>query len=116
MTGPATAGFEALATMKKAALNTSYTIVANGNFTDIELSIKNTSKQIAFFTQVQFLDKAHNPVRPSFYSDNFCSIMPGETKHIQIETATNLLDKDGYSIVTKGYNVLPTIIQLPKTN
>ena len=116
MTGPATAGFESLATMKKAALNTSYTIVANGNFTDIELSIKNTSKQIAFFTQIQFLDKAHQPVRPSFYSDNFCSIMPGETKHIQIETATNLLDKDGYSIVTKGYNVLPTIIQLPKTN
>ena len=116
MTGPATAGFESLVTMKKAALNTSYTIVANGNFTDIELSIKNTSKQIAFFTQIQFLDKTHQPVRPSFYSDNFCSIMPGETKHIQIETATKLLDKDGYSIVTKGYNVLPTIIQLPKTN
>ena len=42
--------------------------------------------------------------------------MTGETKHIQIETATKFLDKDGYSIVTKGYNVLPTIIQLPKTN
>ena len=40
-------------------------------------------------TQLQFLDKAGKPVRPSFYTDNFFSLLPGETKQVVIDTSVD---------------------------
>ncbi len=107
MTGPAAGGFESLVTMKQVPLTTTYQVVKNGATSRIELDIKNPSKSIAFFTQIQLLDADKKPVRPSFYTDNFFSLLPGEHTHITIETATKSLDAQGYSVVVKGWNTPP---------
>jgi hypothetical protein len=107
MTGPATAGFEPLATMKKVSLQTKVSINKKDKWNSIELDIKNPSKEIAFFTQIQLLDGNDKPIRPSFYTDNFFSLMPGETKHISIETSEENLIHGNPKIVVKGYNVIP---------
>lgn len=71
LTGPTSSGFESLNDMPTARLQTKYkTKEVDGRYY-IEVSLKNTSSRIAFFTQLQFLDKAGKPVRPSFYTDNF---------------------------------------------
>ena len=114
LSGPAAAGFESLASMKKAALQTKSSISKNKNQYFIELDIKNNSKTIAFFTQLQLLDKDKKPVRPSFYTDNFFSLLPGESKHIQIETSIQNLTGEHNTIIVKGYNVLPAIIYINK--
>jgi hypothetical protein len=107
LTGPATAGFEPLATMKKVSLQTKVSIIKKDSWNSIELDIRNPSKEIAFFTQIQLLDGNDRPIRPSFYSDNFFSLLPGESKHITIETAAENLKQVNQKIVVKGYNVIP---------
>ncbi len=106
MTGPTTAGFEPLATMKKVNLQTKMTIVKNSKTHTIELDLRNPSNTIAFFTQVQLLDNDGKPVRPSFYTDNFFSLLPGESKHISIETASETIARGNAKIIVKGYNSL----------
>ena len=115
MTGPTTAGFEPLATMKKASLQTKITVSGNEKNHTIELDIKNSSNVIAFFTQIQLLDQAGRPVRPSFYTDNFFSLLPGEGKHVSIETAEENSILDNARIVVKGYNSQSNSILLNKT-
>ena len=106
MTGPTTAGFEPLTSMKKVTLQTKLSVVKNTQSNTIELDIKNPSHLIAFFTQVQLLDKDGKPVRPSFYTDNFFSLLPGESKHISIETASETIVQGNARVVVKGYNII----------
>lgn len=115
VTGPATAGFEPLSSMKEINLDCKSFLSKKGIGYVLSVDIKNTNKTIAFFTQLQLLDKIGKPVRPSFYTDNFFSLVPGETKHIEIETGENVLQQEA-SFVIKGWNVKTNTIQLNKIN
>jgi mannosylglycoprotein endo-beta-mannosidase len=105
--GPASGGFESLSSMKMAVLNTKYQVKAEGNNFLIEMDLTNPSKGIAFFTQIQLLDNDKKPVRPSFYTDNFFSLLPGESKHVTIETGHKPSAKNNYTLVVKGWNIKP---------
>jgi len=110
--GPAAGGFAPLSTMKKVALSTKYSIAQKENKTVIAIDLKNTTKSIAFFTQLQLLDELNRPVRPSFYTDNFFSLLPGEKKQVTIETFGLPKPLTQYHLVVKGYNVNSEIINL----
>jgi mannosylglycoprotein endo-beta-mannosidase len=114
LTGPATAGFEPLALMKKINLQTKSSVSKKDNSSFIELDIKNPTTTIAFFTQIQLLDEQGKPVRPSFYTDNFFSLLPGEVKHVTIETANPSVNMDNTKIVIKGWNILSNTILINK--
>jgi hypothetical protein len=98
--------------MKKVALSTKYSIAQKENKTVITIDLKNTTKSIAFFTQLQLLDELNRPVRPSFYTDNFFSLLPGEKKQVTIETFGLPKPLTQYHLVVKGYNVNSEIINL----
>jgi exo-1,4-beta-D-glucosaminidase len=112
LTGPAASGFEPISSMQKTNLQTISSVSTKDGRSFIDLTIKNTSKVIAFFTQVQLLDKDKKSIRPSFYTDNFFSLLPGEIKQVKIETASPNLEKTGNSITVKGYNVLSNTISI----
>jgi mannosylglycoprotein endo-beta-mannosidase len=105
LTGPTTAGFQDISKLACTQVKAQYkTRIENGaHFIDLELS--NTGKTLAFFTQIQWLDKTGKPVRPSFYTDNFVCLMPKEGKKITIETNLNQLPDLEYVLVIKGFNV-----------
>lgn len=105
MTGPATAGFEPLEKMKATSLNTRYAVEKKDKTYSIDATIKNPTKRIAFFIQLQLLDKDGKPVRPSLYTDNFFSLLPGEGKHIIIETSQGSVPSS--TLVVKGWNIEP---------
>lgn len=44
-----------------------------------------------------------SPIRPSFYSDNFFSLIPGERKTVTIETGEEKLGEETV-LVLKGWN------------
>lgn len=104
LTGPASSGFEDLSKLKAANVKLSYKArQANGRYF-VDITLKNTSGGIAFFNQLQFLNSKMSPIRPSFYSDNFFSLVPGEKKTVTIETAEEKLT-EGAVLVLKGWNV-----------
>jgi hypothetical protein len=46
-----------------------------------------------------------SPIRPSFYTDNFFTLMPGEKKNVTIETSKSKL-VNGAVLVSKGWNLI----------
>ncbi|MCM1301433.1 MAG: glycoside hydrolase family 2 [Alistipes senegalensis] len=107
LTGPATAGFQALETLAPTKIAASYKTSTDDGRHYIDLRLKNTGRTVAFFTQVQWLDASRKPVRPSFYTDNFLCLMPGESRTIRIETALDRLPQPEYTLVVRAYNVAP---------
>ncbi len=104
LTGPTTAGFQDINKLAKTQLKAKYTTHIENGKHFIDLSLKNTGKTLAFFTQVQWLDNNGKPVRPSFYTDNFVNLLPGESKTIRIETDQKNLPEGKYKLVVKGFN------------
>lgn len=70
----------------------------------MDVTVKNVSGSIAFFNQLQFLNQDLKPIRPSFYTDNFFSLMPGESKSVVIETNAEKITETPV-LVVKGWNV-----------
>jgi hypothetical protein len=106
VTGPCTAGFEELAKLPAATLHVSQKVLSKGASTFIEVTVGNAGASLAFMTQLQLLDKAGKPVRPSFYTDNFFSLLPGERRTVTVETESANL-ATGAGVVVKGWNVAP---------
>jgi hypothetical protein len=104
LTGPATSGFEGISKLKPTQLKVKYTVIRDSKNHFITVEMKNVSKMLAFFTQIQLLDKQGKPVRPSHYTDNFFSLLPDESKIIRIETNLSDMPKNGLELVIKGIN------------
>lgn len=104
LTGPTTAGFEDLSELKQTQLKVNYKTRKEQDRYFVEIDLRNTSGTIAFFTQLQFLDGNNKPIRPSFYTDNFFSLLPGERKSITIETNASKLPVNRM-LVVKGWNI-----------
>lgn len=109
LTGPATSGFEPLAQLKEVQLKAKSKLTKDDKWQTMELEVKNTGSSLAFFIQLQYLDENGKPVRPSFYSDNFFSLLPGESQKIKIETSIDNLPAGGQFVI-KGWNVKPIVI------
>ncbi len=105
LTGPTTSGFETISDLDRTRVSVAKMNVRTDERANyIDLTLKNSRKAISFFTQIQWLDSEGKPVRPSYYTDNFFSMMPGETRKITIETALRDLPAGEYTLVVKGFN------------
>ena len=105
LTGPTTAGFQDINKLPLTTVQPRYKVRVENGKHFIDLTLKNTGKSLAFFTQVQWLDENGSPVRPSFYTDNFINLLPGESRSITIETDMKYLSGRRYSVVVKGFNM-----------
>jgi beta-mannosidase len=72
----------------------------------INASVRNPTKTVALMAHLQ-LRKAHSGQRvlPVFYSDNYLSLLPGETKTLTIEAASADLEGDAPVLAVDGWNV-----------
>ena len=105
LTGPATAGFQDINSLDHTRIDVRYKTMIKDGKHYIDLNLKNTGKTLSFFTQIQWLDINGKPVRPSFYSNNFMSLMPGDTENITIETDIDNLSEKTHYLVVKGFNI-----------
>ena len=78
----------------------------------ITLTMKNPAKAISFFTELVLEKKAAKaPVLPQFLSDNYVSLLPGETKTIVIKYHLKDLTGDQPVVKIQGIN-LPGRIEM----
>lgn len=104
LTGPTTSGFQAISKLKPSVVKVKYSNRKDVKNHFVELELKNTTKMLAFFTQIQWLDEAGKPIRPSYYTDNFFSLLPGESKNVIIETNLKNMPANACQLVVKGIN------------
>ena len=68
-----------------------------------KVALKNPARTVAFFTRLQWLDADGKAVRPSFYSDNFFCLMPGESRTVDINNLRRDLPAGTYTLVVGGF-------------
>ena len=105
LTGPATGGFEDINKLVNTKVQVSYKIRVTAEKHFIDIIIKNIGRSLAFFTQIQWLNIEGKPIRPSFYTNNFMSLLPGESTTVCIETALKNMTGESCFLVLKGFNV-----------
>ena len=111
-TGPTTVGFQEINKLKNIRLKVSRTVRESDGRYFVDVKLSNISNTLVFFTQLKFLDAKKAPIRPSFYTDNFFSLLPGENKNITIETSILNLDGKEIYLVVDGFNVTEERIKL----
>ena len=105
MTGPSTGGFQELNKLPGTTLDFTYTPkIVKGNLV-IRASIKNSSKNLAFFNQVKLQTKQGLSVAPAYYTDNFFSLLGGESKDITIEVDKDDFKANDLQLVLDGWNI-----------
>jgi hypothetical protein len=68
------------------------------------VTLRNPSKSIALMTHLQLRRKSGERVLPAFYSDNYVSLVPGETRTLTIESALSDFHGEEALIVIDGWN------------
>ncbi len=70
----------------------------------LTVSLKNPTKSVALMAHLQLRRKSGERVLPVFYSDNYVSLLPGETKTMTIEAAESDFRGEDPLIVLDGWN------------
>lgn len=81
MDGPTTAGFESMEALPKTTLDVQVAKAAKG----ARFTVRNAGDKIAFLAKIQVLDAQGRQLKPTFYTDNWLILMPGETRAVDVE-------------------------------
>jgi hypothetical protein len=105
-TGPQLEGFEDLAKLPKIKPASQVKWSREGNETIATVSVKNTSRSLAFMVwlRLQHADTG-KPVRPAYYDDNFFSMLPGESRVIRISFGDKAADPAKVQLLVDGWNI-----------
>ena len=71
----------------------------------LEVTLHNPASSIALMAHVQLRRRSGARVLPVFYSDNYVSLVPDETRTIEIEAAQSDFNGEDALIVLDGWNV-----------
>ena len=104
MTGPATAGFQDIQKLPKIQLKMSASQFLVKEKLMIVATVSNPTKSLSFFTQLRLQDVNGKTIKPAYYSDNFFSLLPGESKKISIEVNEDELKTQKMQLVVDGWN------------
>ena len=106
LTGPATGGFESLSALPKTTLRSSYKVRREDGKLFVDIDFRGGSK-LSFLSRIELLDASGKSIRPSFYTDNWFSLLPGERKQVTVETAETHTTA-GVRLRISGWNI-PTV-------
>jgi hypothetical protein len=93
----------AMSAMQQAAVAFTARRVPGGNEQVIEATLTNTSSVPALLVKLTIRDAAGERVLPAYWSDNYVSLLPGETKLVTIRTPLSAAVPD--SLALRGWNV-----------
>ncbi|MCL2152136.1 MAG: discoidin domain-containing protein [Oscillospiraceae bacterium] len=99
-------GFTALNSMPAAKLDISASVNEVNGTQFVTVSAHNPTDALAFFNRFKvYNSKTNNLIEPVFYTDNYFSVLPGQTKTITIEYKTESLDGGNPILIVEGWNV-----------
>ena len=81
MDGPTTTGFETMDSLPKTTLAVKPVRTEKG----VRFTISNTGSKIAFMVKTTIRDRQGRALKPTFYTDNWLALMPGESRAIDAE-------------------------------
>ncbi|SOE21077.1 exo-1,4-beta-D-glucosaminidase [Spirosomataceae bacterium TFI 002] len=99
------ADFTGLNKLSKVKIDASKTIETKDDEYRVELKLSNPSDQIAFFIEAEltFGDK-NEPILPVFWSDNYISLLPNETKTLTVKCYKKDANNIAPKVAIRVYN------------
>jgi exo-1,4-beta-D-glucosaminidase len=100
--------FTPLRTLPRARLEASCRPEAGGPDRELLVTIKNPGATVAFLVQVAAVKGAGGmEIAPSYWSDNFVSLLPGEEKTLRVKYAESDLEGKAPVVRVSGWNLDP---------
>jgi beta-mannosidase len=98
--------FRPLEQLPAVSLKVTAELQGNADRTSLAVTLHNGTTSIALMTHLQLHAKSSGKrILPAFYSDNYLSLVPGETRTVTIECASRLLAGDTPLVEIDGFNV-----------
>ena len=102
--------YRALTQLAPTQLNVSATSTRVGDETKITVQLTNPSAAASLENKLTLLDaQSHARILPAYYSDNYISLLPGESRTIQI-AVPSAADHGPAAIALRGWNAIPQVI------
>ena len=99
--------YRALDRLAPAQLATSATSTTRGDTRTVHVQLENTGTDVALQTKLTLLNASDGSrILPAYYSDNYVSLLPGESREISIEYPASVA-KSGPQLGIRGWNVAP---------
>ncbi|GET28837.1 beta-mannosidase [Prolixibacter sp. SD074] len=109
--GPLQGGFETLNQLTPATLTCSAKWKDENGRRYYTVNLSNKTGQLAFFNRLKVVNAADSSlVCPAFYSDNYFSLLPGESKTITVDFAIKDMKDAQTKVELEGFNVKSTVI------
>ena len=110
LTGPLFQGMSPLSNLPKTTVKSEVSQSQSNGKNFYHVTVSNPTSTVAFMIWLRMQDaRTGKPIRPAFYEDNFYSLLPGETRTVNIEysggiaPAQTRLIVDGWNIARKQY-------------
>jgi len=98
--------FDGLMKLPRVALDADAASRIEGDNTIVTVTLHNNTSHVALLTHLQLHQKKSGKrVLPVFYSDNYISLVPGESTTVSIEAATKGFQGDQPLVEVDGFNV-----------
>lgn len=102
------ADFKELATVSEADVKLNTTTGTKNGYPTVKVELKNNSNVIAFFVNLKLKSAEGEILFPVYWSDNYVSILPGETKILECRIEDKNSDISTSQISIEGWNVKRT--------
>ena len=108
--GARPASYRELNTLAPVQLKASASAAAGGDSVKVTLLLTNPSATASLENKLTLIDaKSKSRILPAYYSDNYISLLPGESRTIEVEYPTSAAHGPA-AFTLRGWNAVPQII------
>jgi exo-1,4-beta-D-glucosaminidase len=92
--------------MPKVKVDSKMKVIKGERKTNFEVTLENKSDKIAFFIHSAIIDsKTGETFLPVLWSDNYISMLPGESRTLNVEIKNSVLEEKNTQLIIDGYNL-----------
>lgn len=95
--------YEKLNDLKEVAVKT---VISKNDEDHAVIAISNPKDETAFFIRLKITNEKNELILPSYFTDNYFTLLPGEVKHVELDlSGTDKNKRNGIKLVAEGWNV-----------
>jgi len=106
--------YRQLTRLPTAVVAASATSTRSGDMTRVHVTLQNKGTAAALENKLTLVNASDGTrILPAYYSDNYVSLLPGETREVEIEYPTSASNGDP-RVNLRGWNLAPTVVPMRK--
>ena len=105
------ASYRAMGNMPQVKLTARAATRADGSDRIAGVDLNNPSGTAAIATKLTLFGANDAQILPALFSDNYVSLMPGESRHIEIRYPVSAAAKGPVTVKLRGWNIAPLAVK-----